>query len=74
MYVITLPECFRYLKVDATEFFFKQMGQQQIASELNIEASKLLLWQVYTDDDFKARQKQKYCIRPPSKNNGMINY
>ena len=26
MYVITLPECFRYLKVDATEFFFKQMG------------------------------------------------
>lgn len=65
---------FQVLESRCYRVFFKQMGQQQIASELNIEASKLLLWQVYTDDDFKARQKQKYCIRPPSKNNGMINY
>ena len=56
-----------YIESGCYRGFLKQMGQEQIASELNIEASNLLLWQVYTDADFKARQKQKYCRRPHPK-------
>lgn len=45
----------------------KQVGQKLLASELKIGTYKLLLWQVYTDADFKLRQAQKSSKRPCKK-------
>ena len=48
------------------------MELQQIASELNLETNNTLLWQVYTDADFKAWLKHKYSTKLPSKKPGML--
>ena len=42
----------RYIESGCYRGFLKQVGLQQIASELNLETNNLLLWQVYTDADF----------------------
>ena len=68
---ISLLKYYRYIESGCYRGFLKQVGQQQIASELNVETHHILLWQVYTDADFKARQKQKYYRRPPPKKPGM---
>ena len=63
---------FRYIESGCYRGFLKQVGLQQIASELNLETNNTLLWQVYTDADFTARLKHKYSKRPPSKKPGML--
>ena len=57
-----------YIESGCYRGFMHQTGKYQIASDLHVETHNLLLWQVYTDADFKVRQHQKYCKRPPPKN------
>ena len=63
---------FRYIESGCYRGFLKQVGLQQIASELNLETNNTLLWQVYTDADFKARLKHKYSTKLLSKKPGML--
>ena len=41
-----------------------------MASELNVHADDIFMWQVYTDADFQLRQTQKSHRRPLSKKTG----
>ena len=55
---ISLLKYYRYMESGCYRGFLKQVGQELIASELTVKTHKILLWEVYTDADFKLRYAQ----------------